>query len=319
MGLGISSTLIDVHMSPAVGPLPAITMLGIATLLALTLLIGFLKHRNPGFHPADMPAWGMTSMGILSLGSAYSLIFNAWLVHSLCWAVGSLLGFVTCIRFSKFLIFNHPSAPAFTWGLPLVAPMVAATSSAQLASHAGEWSSVVHGIGVISFLLAWLTGVPTFVYVYLRTFPQLPTSFAATAWIPLGLVGQSTAGAQLLADNQWQLRAAVYGVAMLSIGVPLAVFALAKQWGAALGTTPMSYNPTWWASTFPVGTCCLGTHTLSTKTTSLTGDLSWMDEVSVVLLILLLIHVAWAACGAATISWMRIQRKVPRTAKASTV
>lgn len=311
MGLSISSTLINIHLTPVVGRLPAAFMLGIATSLALALLIGFLRNRVPGFHSTVMPSWGMASMGILALGSAYSGVFTAWTIHALCWGVGTVLGVVTCLRFLHFLIVTRPSGPAFTWGLPLVAPMVAATSSAQLTPHAGEWASVVHGIGVACFVLAWTTAIPTFVFVYLRTFPKLPTSFAATAWIPLGLVGQSTAGAQLLAGDklldgdQWHLRAAVYGAAMLSLGVPLAVYAVTKHWGAVLGSTPMSYNPSWWASTFPVGTCCLGTHALSTQGTRLSWNVEWLDTVSAALLILLLVHIAWATFGAVAITWGR--------------
>lgn len=297
MGLGITSSLMDIHLSPIMGHLPAEIMLGAATLLALALAVGFIKYRNPGFYASDMPAWGMVSMGILALGSAYSLIVNAWPIHAFCWAVGTVLGVITCVRFLHFLIFNHHPAPAFTWGLPLVAPMVAATSSAQLAPHAGDWGSTVHGIGVTCFVLAWAAAVPVFAFVYLRTFPKIPTSFATTAWIPLGLVGQSTAAAQLLAGEQWHFRTMIYGIAMLSVGIPLAVYALIKHWGAALGGTPMSYNPTWWASTFPVGTCCLGTHILSTQPAALAWGMSWLNGISAALLVLLLVHVAWAAFG----------------------
>lgn len=89
----------------------------------------------------------------------------------------------------------------------------------------------------------------------------------------------------------------IYGIAMLSVGIPLAVYALIKHWGAALGGTPMSYNPTWWASTFPVGTCCLGTHILSTQPAALAWGMSWMNGISAALLVMLLVHVTWAAFG----------------------
>lgn len=304
MGLGITASLMDIHLSSTLGHLPAELMLGVATLLALALTVGFLRHRNPGFHSSAMPAWGMASMGILALGSAYSLIFGAWPVHAFCWAVGTVLGAITCVKFICYLFVSRP-APAFTWGLPLVAPMVAATASAQLAPHAGAWGSTVHGIGVACFALAWVTAVPTFAFVYARTFPTIPTQFATTAWIPLGLVGQSTVAAQLLAGEQWHFRAMVYGIVMLSVGIPLACYAICQHWGTALGGAPMPYNPTWWASTFPVGTCCLGTHTLAEKSTNsalLAWDLGWMDTISAALLALLLLHVVWAAFGARKLS-----------------
>ena len=58
MGLGISSSLIETHLSPVVGRLPAQIVLGAATLLVVALSIGFIRHRNPGFRPNNMPAWG---------------------------------------------------------------------------------------------------------------------------------------------------------------------------------------------------------------------------------------------------------------------
>lgn len=198
-----------------------------------------------------------------------------------------------------------PPSSCLYLGLPLVAPMVAATASAQLAPHAGAWDSTVHGMGVACFALAWVTAVPTFAFVYVRTFPTIPAQFATTAWIPLGLVGQSTVAAQLLAGEQWHFRAMVYGMLMLSVGIPLAGYAIVMHWGTALGSTPMPYNPTWWASTFPVGTCCLGTHTLAAQSKGsalLPWDLGWMDTISAALLVLLLLHVAWAALGARQLS-----------------
>ncbi|MBK4174965.1 tellurite resistance protein [Corynebacterium macginleyi] len=298
MGLSISSSLIDTHFGPVMGRLPAEIMLGVANLVFLALTAGFIKYRTPGFRFEDMPAWGMASMGILAIGSAYSLICDAWLIHTVCWAGGTILSVITCLKYLTFLFSDHPSNPTFIWGLPLVAPMVSATSSAQLVPHAGEWGSLVHGVGVFCFVLAWVAGMPMFTLIYLRTFPKPPLNFAATAWIPMGLVGQSTAAAQLLAGDQWHFRAMVYGVAMLGLGVPLSLYAITKHWCAALGNTPMSYNPSWWASTFPVGTCCLGTHTLSTQPAALAWGLGWMDTVSAALLVLLLLHVTWAAFGA---------------------
>ncbi|MER0069249.1 hypothetical protein ABRP69_10215 [Corynebacterium sp. KPL3806] len=50
MGLGISSSLIDAHLSPTLGHLPAEIMLSVATLVALALSISFIKYRKPGFN-----------------------------------------------------------------------------------------------------------------------------------------------------------------------------------------------------------------------------------------------------------------------------
>lgn len=179
MGLGISSSLIDAHLSPTLGHLPAEIMLSVATLVALALSISFIKYRKPGFNAKAMPAWGMVSMGILALGSAYSLILDAWLIHTVCWAIGGVLSVITCIKYLKFLVLKRPDSPAFTWGLPLVAPMVTATSSAQLAPQAGEWGSIVHGIGVFCFSWLWSQDCPCSSSFIGESFPRFPP-----AWLP---------------------------------------------------------------------------------------------------------------------------------------
>lgn len=304
MGVSISTSLVHIHLTPHIGRVPEIALLMIATMLALSLAAGWAWYRNPGFYVSDMPAWGMVSMGMMALGSAWSSVLSAWAVHAALWAVGGALGVVTCVRFAWFLIRGlELPAPAFTWGLPLVAPMVTATASAQLALHLGdsggasttlaEW---IHAWGVANFALTWLTAVPTFLVVYARTFPHVPASFAATAWIPLGMMGQSTAAAQLLAavdGKNWQHAAVVYGCLMLALGVPLTAYALFTHWKAAFAGS-MSYNPTWWGSTFPVGTLCFGSHTLALHGPE---GLGWMDAVSAGLLALLLAHLAWTSLG----------------------
>lgn len=301
MGVSITTSLVNIRIPGHVDW----ALLAVATALAVVLAAGWARHRNPGFAARDMPAWGMVAMGLMALGSAWSSVAQVWSVHAALWAVGSALGVVTCVRFGVFVLRDaQRPAPAFTWGLPLVAPMVTATASAQLALHLGTSGGAaealagwIHAWGVANFALAWLTAAPAFVVVYARTFPHVPASFAATSWIPLGMMGQSTAAAQLLAAGDgaaWRHAAVVYGWVMLALGVALGAYALVTHWKAVLGGA-MAYNPTWWASTFPVGTLCFGTHTLA-----LHGPAScaWMDTVSACLLALLLVHVVWAAAGA---------------------
>lgn len=244
-----------------------------AILLAATVLL-VLVTRKEAFCTRTMPAWGMYSMGLLALGSAYSATLGLWWVHAVLWATGGALSVVTCLWYTLALLRKQAGPAAFTWGLPLVAPMVTATSSAQLGAHLG--SELIMHIGMAMFVLAWVTGVPTFVVAYLRA--EVPLALRTTTWIPLGIVGQSTAAAHLL----WG--AHTYGAIMLSIGVPLIGYALYRHWSVAF---VMPYNPSWFASTFPVGTVCLGAH------------LSGFDGAAHLLLGLLLLHLIWAATGGA--------------------
>lgn len=297
MGIGITASLAHIHATTIAGPWPARVLLLMAAAIAGLFTASWLRHRNPGFFAKDMPAWGMVAMGVLALGGAASGIAGWWAVHAACWATGSVLGVITCLRFLLLLLSRHRPGAAFTWGLPLVAPMVTATSSAQLMHHAGDFGGAIHVWGVLNFALAWVTAVPTFAVAYAKTFPNVPRNFTATAWIPLGLVGQSTAAAQLLAGEHWHTRAALYGFTMLSVGIPLGIYALKHHWGAAFGSPRMAYNPTWWASTFPVGTLCLGTHTLATQASLTRWHLGWLDHVSQALFVLLVLHVLWASIG----------------------
>lgn len=140
----------------------------------------------------------------------------------------------------------HYTEPAFPWGLALVSPMVAATSAGQLATHHGEF---YHYAGELCFFLTFFTAIPLFLYCYWsRTRPR--GAAAGTAWIPLGVVGQSTAASTLLFDTH------LYGLIMFTLAVPCVLHTMYCFYEAVLHWAP--YGPGWWGSTFPVGTLCLG-------------------------------------------------------------
>lgn len=319
MGTGISCSLtwtFGLHLLSRI-------LLVAVTLLCVAMVAFWAKHRNPGFTTQAMPAWGMVSMGLLAVGSAYSGTLGWWPVHAAMWAIGTPLGFITCLWYLAAMLRKEVGSSAFTWGLPLVAPMVAATSSAQLAAHLDNRLIMI--IGAAGFFLALLVALPTFGVVYWELARRgrntnhpglgyLPQEVATTVWIPLGIVGQSTAAAQLLTHGgiaTYKTGAlahagTTYGTIMLLIGVPFALFAVAHHWSSvghyivAKDRLPMPYNPSWWASTFPVGTMCLGAHYLAATT-----DVPLLDTISHCLLFLLLLHLAWAALGGAAVIFRR--------------
>nr|WP_274708464.1 hypothetical protein [Corynebacterium meitnerae] len=104
---------------------------------------------------------------------------------------------------------------------------------------------------------------------------------AGTAWIPLGVVGQSTAASTLLFD------AHLYGLIMFTLGVPCVLYAMYCFYEAVLQWAP--YGPGWWGSTFPVGTMCLGA-----------WDEGW-HTLSLALLVFLLLH--WGVCAVRFGAW----------------
>lgn len=274
MGTSIAATLSHLHgfdwLSRA--------LLAAATILFVVFTVSWVRRRNPQFAQEYMGPWGMTSMGILALGSAWTGCTGHWGAQILSWVVATPLAVAVCLwQLRKF----H-GAPSFPWGLALVSPMVAATSGGQIAQVVdASWSGFFHGVGVACFLLSLVTGVPVFVRVYadvVRGRLHLPATFAGTAWIPLGIVGQSTAAAQLLFPHGV---AHAYGLVMFTLGVPALAYAAYRFWPAALRWA--EYSPGWWGSTFPAGTLSLG---------------SWLmgwHTLSAVFLGLLLVH--WAACA----------------------
>lgn len=278
MGLSITGTLLGIHVDTVAGA--AVTVL--AAVMLTVLLAGAV--RTPAFN--DLPAWSMMTMGILSLGSAADTTLGWAGVHVVSWVAGSVASGV--VMLAQCLRFLRGEVPAtFPGVLPLVTPMVAATNAAQLGQPFP---------GALCFAASLLTAVPAFARVYLCAGRHPPAETAATTWIPLGVVGQSSAAALLLTDGATV--GVAYAVTVLCLGIPAAGWAAANHWGAL--TQRPTPNPAWWAATFPVGTCSLGTHTLAATT-----GVAWVDTVSAGLLVLLCIHVALAVAGTASAAHRR--------------
>lgn len=259
MGTSIAASLSHAHGLVWAGR----GLLAVATVLCAVFLLGWLRHRNPHFRQPYMGPWGMASMGVLALGSAWTAHTGYWGIQIATWVIATPLAWVVCLwQLRKF----HGS-PTFLWGLALVSPMVSATSGGQIAQVLPTpWDTVVHAVATAGFLLSLVVGVPVFLRVYLavvRGRAELPDTFAGTAWIPLGIVGQSTAAAQLLLP---ETLARSHGLVMFSVAVPLVAYAAFRFWTAVVRYA--DYSPAWWGSTFPAGTLSLGSllmgwHTLS--------------------------------------------------------
>jgi tellurite resistance protein TehA-like permease len=276
MGLSVTGSLLGIHAGAAVGA--AVTLAAAA--VSVVLLAGAV--RAPRF--GDIPGWSMMTMGLLSLGSASDTTLGLAGVHTVTWVLGSVAAVAVLLAQSwRFLRGRVPAV--FPGVLPLVAPMVAATNAAQLG----------HPLpGTVLFLLSLSTAAPAFVRVYAGPGRRPGPAVAATAWIPLGVVGQSSAAALLLTGGS--VVGVGYAAVVLGVGVPAAVWAAWNHWGA-LRRRP-AFTPSWWAATFPVGTCSLGTHLLAQATGA-----GWPDAVSRVLLALLCLHVAAACAGFVARVW----------------
>jgi tellurite resistance protein TehA-like permease len=291
MGTGILATLTQTLVP---GSWAALALLVVGWVLLVGLSGGFAVRsvRSPGtltasLRAAQLPLWGMVAMGLLSLGAATATVLPPWVpalsgvavvVDGALWVAGTLLGLGTAVGFTAVLIRAEASTPTTVWGLAVVPPMVSATVGAGLLPHLTPSLQVAMLVVTVTcFALSLTLGGVIFALAYHHHWrvAGLPIAASTTSWIPLGVVGQSTAAAQAMAVAAAPLlpapvAAAVqglandYGVLMLSIGVPLAGWAVVMTIRGFRHRMP--FVPGWWSLTFPIGTLALGRHLLGAGT-----------------------------------------------------
>ncbi|SDU79853.1 Tellurite resistance protein TehA [Arcanobacterium phocae] len=233
--------------------------------------------------PVVDPAWGSVSMGYLAIGAALLAIGPRWglstfaiIGDTFLWWIGTFIGLVTNFSFLAHALFRHLGQPTPIWGLAVVGPMVSATTGAILLR---EYESVglqffMLTLSFLCFIIALVHGLIIFALAYgsVKRFQSLPLKDAISAWIPLGIVGQSTAAAVAISGSSGLFlrisihpyattTAIIYAIIMMILGVPMLAFAIHQTWRAVRNTIP--FSPGWWALTFPVGTMSLGETTLS--------------------------------------------------------
>ncbi|AZA12568.1 TDT family transporter [Corynebacterium choanae] len=313
MGTGILSTLLFNHQHHVglFAPL-SLVMLVIGWVLLVGLSVAFAVRcvRNPAIirpvicEPTMSPAWGMVAMGYLAVGSATYTVLPAFFpatqsivddIDLVMWLIGTTLGVITAIGFAAVLMRGNVGDPTPVWGLPLVPPTVSATTGAIQVPHLPNVTAqiVMLTVSVGCFFVALALGMAVFIVAYEHAWrrARLPLAASAASCIPLGIVGQSTAAAQALSSQAQLLSipairpalqemANYYGVVVLTLGVPLlawAIYTTVRGWYLR-----MPFSPGWWATTFPIGTLCLGAHLLAGGS----GHPAW-DWISFVLLLLL--------------------------------
>lgn len=285
----VSRLLVEEHM--LVG---SAIFASIACAILIALVVGFLRYRHPSWERTSMAEWSMFFIGILALGAALSGLTDQGVYRLIGFWIGAPVTVVTwAIQLTRF-----DGTPRFTWGLPLVGPMISASVAGWLARDYGE---MYHVMGTIFFAMSILTAVPVFVRVYWATWRgkvDLKGANSATAWVPLGVVGQSTTAMQILYPGPVSI---VYGLIALGIAIPLAIFAMftfypnVARW--------VDYSPAWWACTFPPGTVSMGGHQLA-----LVNGSELLDVIALSIPVLLIVH--WSLCSARFLSWVAEGRKL---------
>ncbi len=333
MGTGLFTMILGVYshdlpwLEPVAGVLWGLVSL---TLLGMTAAFALRCLRVPGAFRSTLkdftviPLWGAVAMAFLAVGSATLTVLPrlnpelqqaAVRADSVLWTVGTLLGLLTALGFTAALVVGKPGRPLPVWGLPLVPPIVSATTGSGLVPFvpAPDLRLTLIIVTVACFFTSMVLGFVIFAVAFhhhIRV-ENIPVEASISAWIPLGVVGQSMAAAQSIALQAERFvlpevistvhgLANLYGFAMLAVAVPVignAVWITLRGFRAG-----MSFNPGWWALVFPVGTITLGTRLLGHS-----AGLEWISALSAGLLTLMAVH--WLFCAVSmAIAWQHRPR-----------
>ncbi|MGW0546798.1 TDT family transporter [Streptomyces altiplanensis] len=267
--------------------------------------------------PAVAPFYGCLSMALLAVGGATVTVGGdvvgagaALSTGAALWCVGTAVGLAAAVVVPYLMVVRHrvePGGASPVWLLPVVAPMVSAALGPQLVPHLpeGQWREAMLLACYAMFglsLLATLLMLPLVLARLLHHGP-LPLALTPTLFLVLGPLGQSTTAVNSLADVAPGAIGAPYARALgafaVLYGVPVMGFALlwlalaaAMVVRAARGGMP--FTMTWWAFTFPVGTCVTGAAGLARHTGL--DALGWLAAGLYAALV-----VAWAVAGLRTL------------------
>ncbi|MET9804396.1 TDT family transporter [Streptomyces sp. NPDC006368] len=260
------------------------------SLLALTALLvaralHWAHHRDQArahlLDPAVAPFHGCLAMALVSVGGGALIVGRDWIgldaavaLDTVLFVAGTVIGLAVAVTVPYLMVVHHRvGAASPVWLLPVVSPLVPAALGPLLVPHLppGQWQRTLltacYGMFGLS-LLATLLILPL-VFGRLLTGGPLPLALTPTLFLVLGPLGQSTTAANAFADASPDLPYAA-GVAVL-YGVPVMGFAL--MWLALAGALAlrarrrgMGFAMTWWAFTFPVGTCVTGAEGLARHT-----------------------------------------------------
>lgn len=290
-------------------------------LAVLTARAGhWLCHRDQArahlLDPAVAPFYGCLSMALMAVGGATLTVGQdvvgaraALAVDVVLFVAGTVIGLVAAVVVPYLMVVRHRPAPGTAspvWLLPLVAPMVSASQGALLVPHvsAGQGREALLLACYAMFglsLLATLVVLPL-VFSRLVHHGPLPLALTPTLFLVLGPLGQSTTAVNQLADaapgavgapyaSAFGAFAVLYGVPVM--GFALLWLALATAMVVRAARNGMGFAMTWWAFTFPVGTCVTGAAGLARHTGL--DALTWLAVALYVSLV-----AAWAAAGTRT-------------------
>jgi tellurite resistance protein TehA-like permease len=198
------------------------------------------------------------------------------------WLIGTITGFCSAviIPYRRFTVFSVRSDSAFGgWLMPVVPPMVSATIGAMLVPYTpvGVPRQTLFYLCFSQFGLSLLAAliIISMIWSRLAHHGTSGTSRVPTLWIVLGPLGQSMTAAGILGTvakgafpaeiaSGFELFAVFYSVPIFGFVILWTCFAILLTVRASQRN--MKFALTYWAFTFPVGTCVTGTAQLAHHT-----------------------------------------------------
>ena len=301
----------------------AVWALSLAMLVALLAgrALHWRYHRDQAradlLDPGMAPFYGCLSMALLAVGGSTLVVGEnligteaAVALDAVLFTAGTAIGLTVAVAAPYLMVVRRrfdlgQATPV--WLLPLVAPMVSAALGPLLVPHLPP-GQAQETLLLGCFAMFGLSLLATFVmlpviFARLITAGPLPLALTPALFLVLGPLGQSTTAVGKFADFAPGVVPAPYdqGFGSLAVlyGVPVMGFAL--LWLAVAGAMVlrarrrgMRFAMTWWAFTFPVGTCVTGAEALARHT-----GLAAYDWLAVALYALLVAAWSVAAVGTA--------------------
>ena len=275
----------------AIGVWAAAALLLIA--LTAATAVHWVRHTETARSHADNPVmahfYGAPPMAMMTVGAGTILLGKDVLglraavdIDWGLWTAGTVTGLAAAATVPYLMFTRHTitADSAFGgWLMPVVPPMVSASTGALLIPHAAAGQDrltmlmacyAMFGLSLIASLI-----VITLIWYRLAVHKTGDARTVPTLWIVLGPLGQSITAANLLGGVAHEALPAPYSVALQAFGVVygVPVFGFALLWAAVAGAITvrtarqgMPFSLTWWSFTFPVGTCVTGTSALALRT-----------------------------------------------------
>lgn len=244
-------------------------------------------------------------MALLTVGAGTMLLgkdllgaTTATAIFAVLWTAGTVLGLLTSVLVPYLMITAHdqhsatsrpasglPAVALPAWLMPVVPPMVSASTGALLLPHVaeGQWRLTLLAGCYAMFGLSLLIGMVTMTLIYGRLVHGgvPPVQAAPTVWITLGMIGQSITAANLLGNDAplaftgsvatgLHVFGIVYGLVMGGFGTFM--FTLATLLTVHAARNGLKFSLTWWSFTFPIGTCVTGATALGAAVGSTAVD-----------------------------------------------